>query len=139
MKCEYPINLVNETNECILHTIYDNYNNIADNERTKAFISFVITSTDFKHLNLKRKSIIDITPLYSAILNKRHIDIIKFLLDNGSVIFNPAKLDSQYPTLNIFQNYVTLQSLAANVIVNNNNTKRLPLPRLLQKFVDCYR
>ena len=146
IKHEYPINLLTKTNEFILHTLFkENYNKVANNERAKAFRSFLLTSTNFKHLNLKTKSTLlkenTFTPLSLAIRNKRRVGIIKLLLDNGSTIGSPAfanLLNSKYPSLNIFQKYVTLQSLSAAIINenNNNNEKRkLPLPTIMQKFV----
>ena len=56
IKHKYPINLLTKTNESILHTLFEeNYNKVANNEIAKTFISFMLTSTNFKHLNLKNK------------------------------------------------------------------------------------
>ena len=80
IKHEYPINLLTKTNESILHALFDN--KAANNERAKAFISFLLTSTNFKHLNLKTKSTLlkenTFTPLSLAVRNKRRVGIIKF-------------------------------------------------------------
>ena len=146
IKHEYPVNLLTKTNESILHTLFDDgYNKVANNDRAEAFISFLLTSTNFKHLNLKTKSTLlkenTFTPLSLAVRNKRRVGIIKLLLDNGSTIGSPDLvkwLNSKYPSLNVYQKYVTLQSLSAAIINenNNNNEKRkLPLPTIMQKFV----
>ena len=124
IKHEYPVNLLTKTNESILHTLFDDgYNKVANNDKAEAFISFLLTSTNFKHLNLKTKSTLlkenTFTPLSLAVRNKRRVGIIKLLLDNGSTIGSPdlAKwLNSKYPSLNVCQKYVTLQSLSAAII-----------------------
>ena len=138
IKSEYPINLLKKiSNECILHTIFSNTTN--DNDTTKAFISFLLTSTNFKHLNRRPLSFHNLTPLSLAVYKKIHINIIKLLLDKGSVITNP-QIYLKYPTLNVFQNYETLQSLAAKVVANNTcgGDEKSILPKYLRDFVDVH-
>ena len=141
IKYEYPINLLTKkTNECILHSIFKRGDKTANNERTKDFLSFLITSTNFKHLNLRSNPTLfnplnDETPLSLAVKDEIHVDIIKILLDNGSVIPTTAvaaKLKSQYPTLKNY--FVTLQSLAAAKVISKRNV----VPKHLQNSVEFH-
>ena len=145
IKNEYPINLLTKMNESILHTIFKcRYIKKVVN----SFISFVLTSTKFRHLNLRGKysSLYATyeTPLSLAVKTEKGIDIIKTLLDNGSIIGNRGssavvtRLNSRYPSLNVFQNYVSLQSLSAVIIKKNTTNKKrknLALPIIVQKFI----
>ena len=148
IKHEHPVNLLTKDDECILHLVFYRCSSSYDDEEeeveiTKAFISFILTSTNFKHLNLR--SFIKVSPLSLALQKNLHIDYIRLLLDNGSVIDNNVKeylnwVWPKYRDLNIFDNYTTLQSLAAQTIVNNNNNGdyKNRLPKVLGDFVDDY-
>lgn len=93
MKTEYPINLLTNANECILHTIFErNYIKIVNKNIAKDFLFFLIKCTNFKYLNLKKLPRLEKfyscneTPIELAINNENHVDIIKLLLNNGCVI-----------------------------------------------------
>ena len=142
IKYQYPINLLTKTsNECLLHSIFK-YNFLNQEEELiimKQFLYFLLRLTKFKisNLNLKSKPEGE-TPLSLALKTKRPVDIIKILLDNGSVIATIAlasQLNLQYPNLKIYQNYfVSLQSLAAGIVANNNNN----VPKHLEKIIEFH-
>ena len=115
IKYKYPINLLMKMNESILHTLFDEqYDKVANNERAKAFISFTLTSTNFKHLNLKTKSTLlekntfeknTFTPLSLAVQNDRRVDIIKLLLDNDSTIGSLAFANLLNSLISFFKHF----------------------------------
>ena len=134
IKDEYPINLLDNNNNCILHNffqdsfIFDKEDYV--DEIIINFLFFIITHNDFKHLNLRNNE--NLTPLQLAMLQRRNKDIIQVLLDYGGVILDLDYLHPKYNSLNISQRFSTLQNLAAAKV---KEQQRHYLPKRLQNFV----
>ena len=163
IKDEYPINLLTINNDCILHSIINDCvifkdkdddeeeeeddddeeeEEVDDDEEEEEvdetiivkFLSFIIECNHFKHLNLRNNK--NQTPLQLATLKNRSKDIIQLLLDHGSIVSDLLNtLHSKYHSLNILQNHVTLQNLAA-IVVKKQKQQHRHLPKRLQNFVN---
>ena len=135
IKYSFPINIITIEDECILHSIFKYTNDV---KRIKNFLSFIFRSCKhFRHLNLRNNQ--NLTPLQLASLKNNDSDIIRLLLDHGSVVIDLNDLRVKYPSLNIFENYVTLQNLAAKIVKeNNSNKEKSLLPQYLQNFINCH-
>ena len=135
IKDEYPINLLDYHNNCILHNFFQDNYIIFDKEDyvdeiVINFLFFIITHNDFKHLNLRNNE--NLTPLQLAMFKNKNKDIIQLLLDHGSVVLDLDNLHPEYDSLNISQRYFTLQNLTAAKI---KQEERDYLPKPLQNLV----
>ena len=126
---EYPINLIDGENNSILHNIFK----YEKQEMIKNFLLILLNCNNFKHLNLRNNK--NQTPLQLAVLQNWHKDIIQLLLEYGSVILDLNNLRHKYHSLNVFENYVTLQNLTATAAKKKDYHY---LPKMLQNFVDKF-
>ena len=156
IKYKYPIDLLTNEDECILHITFDGIyrcdkHDLYQVEITRNFISLLASTNNFKHFNHPGNN----SPLALAVRSHLHVDIINCLLENGSIINDcireGLKWRGKYKRVKVFDDYTTLKSLAAQTIVNdilleknvnekknyNGNYKEL-LPESLGNFVDYH-